>query len=728
MGTQSLDKPAPAVVVKAPPALADRGERRRRAADATARASSVRVLLIDGNPDDLATIEGELAQLRGQPFELVFAATLAEGFAELRAGRIGVILLDLNLKDGVGLTTYLRLQPKAGDTPVIVLVGQQDEDLGASAVERGALDFLVKQQIVSTLLEKSLRYATERTHTLRALRASEARYRELYENVVAGVFQSTGDGRFISANPALVRLLGYASEDELLGIDIARDLYMYPEDRDNWRKNMEVQGEIRNAELVLKRKDGHKIVVLENSRAVRDGAGRVLYYEGTLTDITEAHELSRQLSYEASHDALTGLINRREFELQLQRALESAQATDAHHALFYLDLDQFKLINDTCGHIAGDELLKQLAATLAERIRSGDTLARLGGDEFGILLHNCQVEDALEVARTLLKIIEQFQFVWGSSTFFVGASIGVVPVDQHFRRITQVLAAADSACYAAKDQGRHRVHVYHEDDSHVARRHGEMQWVSRVKRALVENRFVLDAQRIEPLAGGKPLMEVLVRMRDENGRLVPPGAFFPAVERFNLTGRLDRWVISATFDWLRRNLSSLEGVERCFINLAADSLGDKQVRELILRGITAGDVPGHLVGFEISETAAVNNLTRANQLISELRPHGVAFALDDFGTGVSSFAYLKALAVDYMKIDGMFVGNIGSDAVDYEMVKSIHQIGRVMGKKTIAESVEHPAVLAKLREIGVDYAQGFIVGQPQPIDQLVLGKKGTEPI
>jgi EAL domain-containing protein (putative c-di-GMP-specific phosphodiesterase class I) len=295
-----------------------------------------------------------------------------------------------------------------------------------------------------------------------------------------------------------------------------------------------------------------------------------------------------------------------------------------------------------------------------------------------------------------------------------------VPVDQRFRRITQVLAAADTACYAAKDQGRHRVHVYREDDSHVARRNGEMQWVSRVKRALLENRFVLDAQRIEPLGGGKRLVEVLVRMRDENGRLVPPGAFLPAVERFNLSSRLDRWVISATFDWLRRNGGAMDGIERCFINLAADSIGDPLVRELIMKGLTAGDVPGSRIGFEITESAAVKNLTRANQLIGELKPLGCAFAIDDFGTGVSSFAYLKALAVDYMKIDGMFVGNIATDAVDLEMVRSIHHIGRVMGKKTIAECVEQPAVLAKLREIGVDYAQGFIVGQPEPIDQLVL--------
>ena len=706
----------------AAPAATERSERRRRRTGSAAATTTrgPKILLIHGSSDVRLTIAGELAELNDRRYELVAATTLADGLTLMRAGGIDVILLDLNLGDSLGLTTYLRVQPKAGDTPVVVLVDKNDVELGSGAVERGALDFLVKQQIVSTLLDKTLRYATERTHTLLALRASETRYRELYENVVAGVFQSTPDGKFMSANPALVRLLGYASEDEMLGLDIARDLYMYPEDRDNWLRNMESQGEIRNAELVLKRKDGHKIVVLENSRAVRDAQGRVLYYEGTLTDITEAHELSRQLSYEASHDALTGLINRREFELQLQRALESAQATNATHAVFYLDLDQFKLINDTCGHIAGDELLKQLAATLGEKIRAGDSLARLGGDEFGILLHDCGVEDALEVARSLLKIIEQFQFVWGSSTFFVGASIGVVPVDQHFRRITQVLAAADTACYAAKDQGRHRVHVYREDDTHVARRHGEMQWVARVKRALAEDRFVLEAQTIEPLAGGRRLIEILVRMRDENGRLVPPGAFLPAVGRFNLTARLDRWVVAATFDWLRRNLDAIGDIERCFINLAADSLSDAAVHDLILKSLAAGDVPGTRVGFEVTEAAAIGNLTRANQLIGELRPHGCVFALDDFGTGVSSFAYLKALAVDYMKIDGMFVGGIGTDAVDFEMVRSIHRIGHAMGKKTIAESVEQPAVLAKLREIGVDYAQGFAIGQPQPIDQLIL--------
>ena len=688
----------------------------------------VTVLLVDASPDDQRTIREELAEIHGRPYLLEIATTLAAGLERVQRGGIHAVLLDLALPDSIGLTTLLRLQPKASSTPIIVLIGKGDEEIGQEATTRGALDYLVKQQVVSNLLDKTLRYATERTHTLLALRASEARYRELYENVVAGVFQSTVDGRFMSANPALVRMLGYASEDELLGVDIGKDLYMFPEGRENWLRNIQESGEIRNAELVLKRKDGRKIVVLENSRAVYGEQGRILYYEGTLTDITEAHELSQQLSYEASHDALTGLINRREFEHRLQRAIESAQIGDTKHALCYVDLDNFKVINDTCGHVAGDELLRQLASTLQQRIRAHDTLARLGGDEFGVLLHDCPLEHAAEVAQGMRRAIEQYQFVWGTNSFFVGASIGVVPIEGTQRRVTQVLSAADAACYAAKDQGRNRVHVYREDDSAVVRRHGEMQWVSRVKRALSEQRFFLEAQPVVPLADGPEARvhyELLVRLRDENDRRVPPGAFMPAVERYNLSSRLDRWVIGAAFAWLKRNLPKLRDVERFFINLAGDTLGDRELGQYILQGLRESDISPERIGFEITETAAINNLTRANQLIGELHRQGVAFGLDDFGAGMSSFAYLKALTVDYLKIDGMFIANLGHDPVDLEMVTAINRIGHVMGKHTVAECVEQTSVLEKLREMGVDYAQGFALGLPVPIDELLLKRVTT---
>ncbi len=684
--------------------------------------NSAKVLLVDSHPDDERLIRGELALVRGEPFEVEVVRTITEALGRLRQGHVDVILLDLNLPDSLGLTTFLRLQPKAGDLPIIVLVGQADEELGLEAVERGALDYLIKQQVVSNLLLKALRYATERTHTLKALKASESRYRELYENVVAGVFQTTPDGKFMAANPALVRLLGYGSEDELLELDIARDVYLFPEDRANWVRNIAAATEIRNAELTLKRKDGRKIVVLENSRAVTGEQGEVIYYEGTLTDITEAHELSRQLSFEASHDSLTGLINRREFENRLQRAIDTSQATGATHAVCYLDLDQFKVINDTCGHVAGDELLKQLAQVLAGKIRTNDCVARLGGDEFGILLHGCPVDDAINIAKNLLRAIEQHQFVWGSTTFSVGGSIGLVEVTSGYRRLTKVLQAADAACYAAKDQGRNRVHVYQEDDTLVAQRHGEMQWVSRVKRALAENRFFLEGQPMVPVNGDRAApcdYELLVRMRDESGRVVPPGAFLPAVERYNLSQRLDQWVISHALDWMAEYRATKTRISRVFINLSGDSVGDPQLLDFIAAKLRESGVPPTMVGFEITETAAIGNLTRANHLINELKKRGCAFGLDDFGSGVSSFAYLKALSVDYLKIDGLFVGNIVNDPIDYEMVRSITDIGHAMGKKVVAESVEHEQILEKLGVIGCDFAQGFAVGAPVPLDEIV---------
>ena len=681
---------------------------------------ATKVLLIDANAQDEQLVREALTQLRHDHYRLSVAGSLNEALAMLRAERMDVILLDLHLPDSLGVATFLRLQPQISERPVIVLVSQSDEELGIEAVERGALDYLIKQQLMSTLLGKALRYATKRTHTLLALKASETRYRELYENVVAGVFQTTAEGGFTAANPALVKLLGYSSEAELLSLNIARDLYEYAEDRDRWMRRVGDAAEIRNAELVLRRKDGKRIVVLENSRCVRDEQGRALYFEGTLTDITEAHELSRQLSYEATHDSLTGLINRREFDARLQTALTSASG-GASHALCYVDLDQFKIINDTCGHIAGDELLRQLAHTLQAQARSNDSLARIGGDEFGLLLHNCSIEDAHTVANGLIRAIEQHHFVWCERSFSVGASIGLVAVTPEFKNITQLLQAADAACYAAKDAGRNRINIYREEDVPITRRQGATQWMTRVKTALTEDRLFLEAQRIVPIADVRSASrsyELLLRMRDDTGRVVPPGAFLPAAERYNLSQRLDRWVLDTAFTWLAAHPGAMDRLGRLFVNLSGDSVSDPHLADFIREQLREKSVPPNKIGFEITETAAMGHLTRANQLISQLRALGCAFGLDDFGSGVSSFTYLKALAVDFVKIDGLFVANIAKDPVDLEMVRSITEIAHVMDKKVIAESVESDDVLAKLRELRVDYAQGFAVGVPGPLEMI----------
>ena len=386
----------------------------------------------------------------------------------------------------------------------------------------------------------------------------------------------------------------------------------------------------------------------------------------------------------------------------------------------FLDFDRFKAINDTAGHVAGDELLRQLGQLLQHKVRANDVVARLGGDEFGLLLHNCGPNDAIQIANDLLKAVDKHQFIWGANSFGVGVSIGLVAINSTFKRIAQVMNAADTACYAAKDAGRGRLYVYQEDATLVSRRNGEVEWLARAKRALAENRLYLDVQKIMPLTPGDdvPHYELLVRMRDESGRSVPPGAFLPTVERYNLSVRYDRWVFNAALQWLLRKGGVIAPASRLFINLSRDSVVDSETASYFRQAFAQAGVDPRRFGFEVAENVAIGNLSRANLLIAELRKLGSTFGLDDFGSGVSSFAYLKALGADYVKVDGMFVGNISQDKVDYAMVRSIKDIGHAMGKKVIAESVESDAVLVKLREIGVDYAQGFAVGEPRPLEEL----------
>lgn len=424
-----------------------------------------------------------------------------------------------------------------------------------------------------------------------------------------------------------------------------------------------------------------------------------------------AHRLAEAtIRHMAFHDGLTGLVNRSEFEKRLNRALTDAQLGQGQ-ALLYVDLDQFKLINDTCGHAAGDELLRQLAALLDGQVRDRDTLARLGGDEFGILLGNCPTQCAVEVAGKLLEAINGFRFVWGERSFTIGGSIGLVPITAAMTDPVEALRAADIACYAAKEQGRNRVYVFRADDADLARSHGEMEWAMRLRQALDEDRFVLWRQKIVPVTSRceLPREELLLRMLDEDGRLVSPGVFIPAAERFNLMPMLDRWVVRNAV----RHVSRSPDCGICFINLSGASLSEETFYQCIDEAIRAEGIRPERLCFEITETAAISNLTRAVSFIGKIRAMGCHFALDDFGTGMSSFSYLKAIPVDYLKIDGGFVKGIANDAMDHAIVEAINRIGHVAGLHTIAEFVESREILDTLGRVGVDYAQGYHIHRPE---------------
>jgi two-component system CheB/CheR fusion protein len=468
-------------------------------------------------------------------------------------------------------------------------------------------------------------------------------------------------------------------------------------------------------QLLLLRRDGVEFSIDTVSATLHDGRGNPIGTVLTFRDVTESRRLTQQLSHQAAHDALTGLVNRQEFERRLRRVIESADPLEPH-ILLYLDLDQFKLVNDTCGHTAGDELLRQIAAILPTRMRTRDTLARLGGDEFGVLLEHCPIDEAVRIANDIRRSVHDFRFTWQDQRFSLGISIGLVSVMEAGDTVERVLSAADSACYAAKDRSRNQVHVYQPDDREMAERHGHMQWVPRIQGALAEGRFRLYYQPIVtlgPTDAESEWGEILLRLVDEQGKLVLPGAFLPAAERYDQMGAIDRWVIGQALTALRRQAPGAPPA--CYaINVSGQSFNNGDLLEFVTEHLD-GIEPGQ-VCFEITETAAIGNLRAAMGFISTLKARGCHFALDDFGSGLSSFAYLKTLPVDHLKIDGRFIRNMRQDPTDRAMVEAIHRIGHVMGLKTIAEWVEDTATLKALRALGVDYAQGVGIAPPRALE------------
>ena len=464
---------------------------------------------------------------------------------------------------------------------------------------------------------------------------------------------------------------------------------------------------------VLIARDGQEVAIEDSAAPIRDRDGQIVGAVMVFHDVTQNRTLSRQLSWQSTHDVLTGLVNRQEFERRVEQALSSARSDYQSHALCYLDLDRFKIVNDTCGHAAGDELLRQITALLQDKIRKTDLLARIGGDEFGVLLNHCTLEQALQIANELRECVQAFRFSWQTQIFTIGVSIGLVSLDLNSESLAESMSAADAACYTAKNRGRNRVYVIQANDQELRQQRGEMQWVSRIAQALENDRFCLYAQPIASItaaAQNGDHYEVLLRLRDEQDNLVPPMAFIPAAERYNLMHLIDRWVIRTLFKEWSKVVSSDRSIYA--INLSGSSINDDQFIDFLHEQFAAYPIAPRQICFEITETVAISNLTKASQLIRDLQQLGCRFALDDFGAGMSSFAYLKSLPVDYLKIDGGFIRNILENSIDDAIVAAIVHIGTVMGIRTIAEFVENDAILERITTLGVDYAQGYGIAKP----------------
>ena len=561
---------------------------------------------------------------------------------------------------------------------------------------------------------------TDRKRMEEALRDSEERHRALVENSPVCILEMNLGGHLETLNLAGRAMIGEDDRSHVFGLSFV-DI-VAPADRQRISSLLDRvrAGEATQAEFGAFIEKERR-VFSANFLPLRSPDGKVQKLMGVMQDITDAHILADELSYRASYDALTGLVNRREFEQRLERVLDTAGLENTENALCYLDLDQFKVINDTCGHIAGDELLRQIAVVLQSNVRQRDTLARLGGDEFGVLMERCTLEQAKRVADKLRREVADFRFVWAQKSFGIGVSIGIVSIDQSSETIPAVMNAADSACYTAKYKGRNRVHVYRRSNTDLAKRHGDAEWVIRVQEALRENSFELSYQPIVPVMDkfeDGAHIELLLRLPDSSGEPVPPGAFLPAAERYNLSSQIDRWVVTNALAWFAENPGTLDRIVTCSINLSAQSLTDPKFLDFVCDVLDISPVPAEKICFDISETAAIANLTDATRFMNTLGELGCRFALDDFGSGYSSFAYLKALPVDYLKIDGMYVKGIADDPLDYAIVHSINDIGQVMEKHTIAENVESERVAEKLREIGIDYYQGYFIAKPRPIEEL----------
>ncbi len=542
------------------------------------------------------------------------------------------------------------------------------------------------------------------------------------DSLAEGVLTTDVEGRIVYVNEAGRHLIGKQMA-EILGRTVPQVIELVDEgDRkslgDPVRQALATGSRVnvgRRGMLIHANGDGERSIEMTVS-PMRDAGGEIAGAVVALRDVSDIRGLTRAMTYQASHDALTGLVNRREFERRLEEALEAAHG-GGRHVLCYLDLDRFKAVNDECGHVAGDGMLREVAGIIKEAVRDSDTVGRLGGDEFGILLVGCPLEKARQIADDVVRAVNDHRFVWKDKIFSVGVSVGLVEVTHESTSIEDIIGAADSACYVAKNQGSH-VHVYSAKDEAAARHRGEIVWLQLLQSALKDNRFELHAQPIVAIdvgSVGGPGLEVLLRLKDDAGTPVAPSEFMRAAERYRLMPMIDRWVVQTALTALGRGVIRLAPGRTLCINLSFQTLGDASFLEFVVDTLDRTGVAPDRLCFEVTENSVITNIEHARRFIGVLHGMGCRFALDDFGRGLSSFANLKNLSLDYLKIDGYFIRNLASDSVNQAMVTAMIKLARSLNFQVIAEQVEDLSALDSARRIGVDFVQGYQVGRPQPL-------------
>ncbi len=577
-------------------------------------------------------------------------------------------------------------------------------------------------------VEGTSRDVTQLHKAQQSLHEEKQRATITLEGIGDGVVSVDRAGVITYINP-VGQQLSIIESEELVGIPFDAAFPIVDESGDNpLRELIHAQFDATDDAIIyekglLNHPDGTEFIIDITAGKLTNANEETLGFVYVLRDVTEAVLMHSQLNYQATHDALTGLINRNEFERRLIQSIHESRDYNTQNALLYIDLDQFKVVNDTCGHQVGDELLKQITAVMSNAGRESDILARLGGDEFGLILSHCPIEKAYKIGEKLRKMIKDFRFVWDNKSFEIGASIGLVLITDGAQSSQELMRAADSACYMAKESGRNRTYIYQDDDESLQKQHGEMNWIHRITKALENDQFLLHAQEIRSLEqqnGQLAHYEVLIRLHEDNGSITPPMAFIPAAERYNLMPTIDRWVVKTTFATLSEHIAK-KGANpvKLSINLSGQSLGDANFLGFIIKQLNKYQLPAELICFEVTETAAITNLSDAMNLFDELKKRGCAFSLDDFGSGLSSFSYLKNLPVDCVKIDGAFVKDMENDEVDRAMVESINRIGHLIGIQTIAEFVENEKIESLLKEIGVDFVQGYGIAKPIPLEEVL---------